>query len=196
MSFTDFSQPHSGNIVLPGGTLRPGTYVAILEVVLESSWFNDFIVLEVTFPDLYMFISGGDFLYVPHGKIVYVNASESHDTVRGLNYTNNSKLVSHWTFELISTETSDMEVYNQINRQILGVGKRYKLRTGNVNILKVWTGYFPINSYGVAVFTMSKGSSHSRVFQVLKFVENALPVSIRYVTVICKLIDFLNLVSF
>jgi hypothetical protein len=178
--FTDFIQPKSRNLVLPGGTLRPGIYVVILEVVLDGSWFNDFIVMEVTLPEIYTFIPGGDFLYVSHGEIVYVNASDSCDTVGVLNYADESKLVTSWTFELISSETSDDAVYSLINNQISGVGKRHEIQIGNVNVLEIFTQYFPINSYGVAVFTMSKGSRISKAFQVLKFVENILPASIRY----------------
>lgn len=174
-------QPQSRNLALPRGTLAPGVYVAILEVVLGQFWSQDFIVLDVDPPELQAFISGGDFLYVQHGSIEYVNASTSRDVAVELNFCKQSDSVSKWTFGLISKERSDLEVYDIVNKGLSSIPNTFAIIDGNVNILEVDTSYFPLESYGVAVFTMTNGDRSSSVFQVMKFVENVLPVSLRYV---------------
>ena len=179
--FTDFIQSGS-SLIFSAGTLAPGIHIVILEVKLKEVWFHDFIVLNATAPALYTFLTVGDYFNVRHGTIVNVNASLSYDPAGELAFSQRLDLISEWTFGIIPNGDSYAEVYNMVDKNLSSISHIYKIKRGNVNVLKVNSSYFPINSFGVAVFKMTRGSRTSTVFQVFKFAksDNVLSASVRY----------------
>lgn len=172
------------NLHLESGTLQPGLYVVFLEIMFPSMgghyWSSDSIVLHLILPTLVAHIAGSDFLYSPVGELLYINATYSHDPALAVAVTT---LIATWTFVHIESPLTDqelqyyMEEFPQNTAPVASTSTAYSIQSGTEYILEV-NKVFPADTHGVAIFTLSQGTATSSTFQVIKFVENALPLNI------------------
>ncbi|XP_045161606.2 uncharacterized protein LOC123526498 [Mercenaria mercenaria] len=189
-TFTNFTQPNTSVLRLQTGTLTPGFYVVSLEVLFpiisEYEWSEDSLLLRVVDPELNAHISGGEFLTVPRGDELLIYADKSYDPLNtSLSLPPLEATWSFVVFNSISTTLTDKDLQtfmrNFPHNSLPSNGLIYSVKNGTDFVLKVDTSFFPVTSYGMAMFTLSRGTRMASALQVIQFMDNVLPMTIECV---------------
>lgn len=184
--FTSFAQPGTSVLRLEPFLLEPGEYIVALEVTFPSVgsdvWINDFLAMQVLLPELVTHIAGGDYVDVPHGGIVYVDATASVDPADNLTSLDSTPLTAIWSFAHYAHEPLDFDIFlKDVAKGLptLLVGNtNYQVTTGMDYVLEVDTTLFPASSVAVVMFSLSRGSRQSSFIQAIRFIPNAVPMRI------------------
>ena len=194
--FDNFTQPNTSVLKLPSGTLENGLYVVTLEVRFPSvnvyEWTDDSFLLRVVDPELVAYISGGEYLEFPVGNELFVNAEKSFDP---LNESSELQpLEAAWSFlvfppmPVLPAAILNTFLVNFPNTILPSPSVHpyqiYEVMNGTEYVLKVETALFSINSYFMAMFTLSRGNRMASALQVIKIVSNSMPISIKYVYIL------------
>ena len=184
---TYFAQPETSVLRLEPFLLEPGDFVVTLEVTFPTTgpnvWIMDHLVLKVLLPELVTHISGGDFVDVPHGGVVMIDATLSADPADNLTALENTTLTSTWSFShyLVLPPPNFYKWLSDVAKAppILPLGgTTYEVLQGTDYLLEVDTTYFGANTLAVIMFTLTRGSRSSIYIQAIRFVPNAVPLRI------------------
>lgn len=180
--FTDFLQPNTSVLTIQPEGLEPGYYIISLEIIFASKsaihWSEDHMAAKIVLPELVTHISGGEFLYVPHGQNVFIDASISRDTVVSLMSLDAEPLIATWSFAHLASRPTDAFMIDFPIVLLPDGGVNHHIQDGADYALRVDTSVFPVGEYGVAMFTLSRGARQSSAMQVIAFMDNVLPLSI------------------
>lgn len=181
---SNFIQPQTSVLSLEEGLLEPGEYVISLEVVfVEKSsqyWSEDLIIVNVVLPELVTHILGGEILDIRRGDEIFIDASISTDPAMSLTSVASTPMYAHWYFAHFSVTPSDLyPFFLDFPLSTLPAGGiYYQIRAGSDYALRVNTSSFPVYTYAVVIFTLSRGDRISSAMQAIRFMDNVVPVSI------------------
>ncbi|XP_053378970.1 uncharacterized protein LOC123526495 isoform X2 [Mercenaria mercenaria] len=189
-AFTNFTQPNTSVLRLQTGTLTTGFYIVSLEVLFptisEYEWVEDSFVLRVVDPELNAHISGGEFLNVPRGDELLIYADKSYDPLN--TSLSLPPLEATWSFAVFNSTSKtltvkDLQTFmrNFPHNSLPSNGLIHMVKSGTDFVLKVNTSLFPAKSYGMAMFTLSRGTRMASALQVIQFMDNVLPMTIECV---------------
>ena len=187
----NINQPENSVLRLDPEVLEPGDYLAFLEVahVHKGSqyWVEDFVFINMVLPELIPIIDGGHTRYVTHGDVLYIDATRSQDPVTKIESVINETFATNWSFAYYAgTPTAALfDAFmkgfpESVTLPTLPTPSLKVIDEGTDYILEVSTSMFDLDSWAIVMFSMSRGSRMSSTVQALKFVANAVPVTIRY----------------
>lgn len=184
--FTDFVQPNTSVLRLEPFTLDPGFYVVSLEVAFPSfganRWATDFLVLQILLPDLVAHIVGGDFVDVPHGGVIHIDASLSRDPAENVTAVQMLPITGEWSMTLYNSYPLNIEIFLKdfLKKDTTppAGGTNYQITSGTEYILEIDTTLFSPYTYAMVLFTLSRGTRTAKALQFLYFIPNAIPLGI------------------
>ncbi|KAH3823409.1 hypothetical protein DPMN_125208 [Dreissena polymorpha] len=181
--YTDisFQQPNTSVLKLDKGYLEEGDFIVCLDVKFPSAgpshWVSDCMMLRVVLPELIAYITGGEFRTISYGDVVIIDASSSRDPVNIS--TINEPLEAIWSVTSY-VDTATLDAFQANTSTIPQTPTYHKIKNGSDYGLRLDTKLF--NSSGetlLVMFTLSRGSRRSTVYQVLHLIANAAPMSLR-----------------
>lgn len=186
--FLDFVQPGTSVLRVEPFVLEPGDYIIALEVAFPSvsryHWSNDFIVLRILLPELLAHIAGGDYLDVPHGDVIYLDATASRDPADNLTSLDTVPINAYWSFIHYTFQPLGLEQYlKDCAKTPSAVPPPFstsKLVTAGTDyMLHVNTNLFASYSVAITMFSLTRGQREQSTVQAIRFVPNAVPLSIK-----------------
>ncbi|KAH3817979.1 hypothetical protein DPMN_119564 [Dreissena polymorpha] len=182
--YTDISflQPNTSVLKLDKGFLEEGDFIVCLDVKFPSAgtshWVSDCMMLRVVVPELIAYITGGEFRTISYGDVVIIDASLSRDPVNISTLNETETLEAIWSVtRYVDNTTLDAFLANAA--PIPQTPTYHKIQNGTEYGLRLNTSLFSSGDTLLVMFTLSRGSRRSTVYQVLHLVTNAAPMSLR-----------------
>ncbi|WAR15130.1 PK1L2-like protein, partial [Mya arenaria] len=186
IQFYNFAQPETSVLSIGPEILDPGEYLVCLEVAFpalgDEYWTTDCMAIRVYLPELIAHINGGEYLTVPHGDVLTIDATVSQDLITNLTSVTSIPMEAFWSFSHfpIAPLTTDLNRFQAKAPYFTFPSGHtdYNVKRGTEYALEVDTSMFPVGSLACAMFTLVRGDRNSSALQFLKFTTNALPLSI------------------
>ncbi|WAR15300.1 PK1L2-like protein [Mya arenaria] len=187
--FYDFNQPGTSILNIDPDIVEPGEYLVCLDVAFpdygDASWTTDCMAIRVYLPELVAHINGGEYLTVPHGDVVTLDATMSQDLISNMTSITSIPLEAFWSFAYFPVAPTDA-----VLSTFQAKAPYYSFPSGHTDHevsngtdygLEVDSSMFPAGTLACVMFTLVRGDRHSSALQFLQFTTSALPLSIECV---------------